>query len=180
MLMVAAVCRLEPAEIYEWGTHVGTSARVFHETTTHYGIQADVHSTDLPDDADHPEHPHAERGRLVRGLPRVHLHQGDGLDTSLELWRAGGRNPHPLFFLDGDNHAYESVLRELIGIEAEVPNAAILVHDAFYQSPGSGYNVGPDKAIEAVMTKWPGRLRTHESGLGLPGLTLLYPARSAE
>jgi len=151
--------------------------RVFCETTTHYGIQADVHSTDLPDDVDHPEHPHAERGRLVRGIPHVRLHQGDGLDTSLELWRAGGCKPRPLFFVDGD-HAYRSVLRELTGIADTVPDAAVLVHDAFYQSPGSGYNIGPYQAIEAVMAKWPGRYRTQHSGLGLPGLTLLYEPRS--
>jgi cephalosporin hydroxylase len=177
MLMAAVVCRFEPAEIFEWGTHIGKSARVFSETTSHYRIQADVHSTDLPDDAEHPEHPHAERGRLVRGLPRVHLHQGDGLDTSLELWRAAGRKPRPLFFLDGD-HARESVLRELTGIADAVPDAAVLVHDAFYQSPESGYNVGPYQAIEQVMADRPGRYRMQHSGLGLPGLTFLYPVSS--
>jgi len=179
MLMVAAVCRFEPAAIFEWGTHIGKSARIFYEITSHYGIQADIHSTDLPDEAEHSEHPHADRGRLVRGLSRVHLHQGDGLDTSLRLWRAGGRKPRPLFFVDGD-HAHESVLRELTGIANEVPDAVVLLHDAFYQSPDSGYNVGPYQAIEAVMASFPGRYRKVHSGLGLPGMTLLYPASSAE
>jgi cephalosporin hydroxylase len=175
MLMVAAVCRFEPAEIFEWGTHIGKSARIFREITAHYGLEADIHSTDLPDDAEHPEHPHAERGRLVRGLPRVHLHQGDGLDTSLDLWRYNGRKPRPLFFLDGD-HAYESVLRELTGIADAVPDASVLVHDAFYQSPESGYNIGPSLAVEATRADRPGRYRKQHSGLGLPGMTLLYPA----
>jgi cephalosporin hydroxylase len=179
MLMVAAVCRLQPAEIFEWGTHIGKSARVFHETTSHYRIQAAIHSTDLPDGVHHQEHPHAERGRLVRGFPDVHLHQGDGLDTSLEVWRAGGHKPRPLFFLDGD-HAYESVSRELTGIADAVPDAAILVHDAFYQSPGSGYNIGPYMAVEEIVADRPGRYRKVHSGLGLPGMTLLYPASSAE
>ena len=173
MLMVAAVCRLEPTEIFEWGTHLGKSARIFYECASHYRIEVNIHSTDLPDEVSHPEHPGADRGTLVRGLPRIHLHQGDGLDTSLELWRAGGRKPRPLFFLDGD-HAYESVLRELNGILDEVPDAAVLVHDAFYQSPQSGYNIGPCQAIEFALTARPNRYRLQQSGLGLPGLTLLY------
>ena len=173
--MVAAVCRFEPAEIFEWGTHIGKSARVFYECASYYHIEADIYSTDLPDEVSHPEHPQGERGTLVRGLPLVHLHQGDGLDTSLELWRAGGRKPRPLFFVDGD-HAFESVLRELTGIADEVPDAVVLVHDAFYQSPESSYNIGPHQAIETVMAKWPDRFRTQHSGLGLPGLTLLYPS----
>ena len=179
MLMTGAVCRLEPAEIYDWGTHIGKSARVFYEITTHYQINAEIHSTDLPDDVEHGEHPHADRGILVRGLQLVHLHQGDGLDTSLEIWRAGGRKPRPLFFLDGD-HAYGSVLRELTGIADEVPDAAMLIHDAFYQSADSGYNIGPYLAVEEILAKWPGRYRKVHSGLGLPGMTLLIPAPSAE
>lgn len=179
MLMAAAVCRFEPAEIFEWGTHIGKSARIFYEITAHYRVQTDVHSTDLPDDAEHGEHPHADRGKLVRGLSRVYLHQGDGLTTSLELWRAGGRKPRPLFFVDGD-HSNESVLRELSGISTQVPDAAVLLHDAFYQSPDSGYNIGPYEAIESVMANWPGRFRKIHSGLGLPGMTLLYPAPPAE
>jgi cephalosporin hydroxylase len=174
MLMTAAVCRFEPSEIFEWGTHIGKSARVFYEITSHYRIDAALHSTDLPDDVEHVEHPHADRGRMVRGLPRVHLHQGDGLDTSLALWRAGGRRPQPLFFLDGD-HSRESVFRELTGVTLEIPDAAILVHDAFYQSPASGYNIGPYEAIEDVLASVPGRYRKVHSGLGLPGMTLLYP-----
>ena len=176
MLMTGAVCRLEPSEIFEWGTHIGKSARVFYEITSHYSIPADIHSTDLPDDVEHSEHPHTERGKLVRGLLHVHLHQGDGLDTSLEIWRAGGRKPRPLFFLDGD-HAYESVARELLGIANEVPDASVLLHDAFYQSPESGYNIGPFRAIEEVLAKWPRRYRKVHSGLGLPGMTLLYPSQ---
>jgi cephalosporin hydroxylase len=179
MLMAAAVCRLEPTEIFEWGTHIGKSARVFHECASHYRLKTEIHSTDLPDSVHHQEHPHADRGRLVRGRPHVHLHQGDGLDVSLELWRVGGRKPRPLFFLDGD-HAYLTVVRELTGIADEVPDAAVLVHDAFYQSAGSGYNIGPHEAIEEVTAIWKDRYRRLDSGLGLPGLTLLYPASDSD
>lgn len=174
MLMTAAVCRLRPAQIFEWGTHIGASARVFHECREHFGIGAEVHSTDLPDDVDHGEHPGRERGRLVRGLRGVWLHQGDGLETSLRLWSERGRAPHPLFFIDGD-HAYETVLREAGGIAQEIPGAAMLLHDTFYQSPQSGYNVGPSKAVQEVLALSPGRYREIRSGLGLPGMTLLYP-----
>ena len=88
---------------------------------------------------------------------------------------AGSRAP--LFFVDGD-HTYGSVLRELTGIADAVPDAAVLVHDAFHQSSPSGYNIGPYQAVEAVLANWPGRYRTQHSGLGLPGLTLLYDPSS--
>jgi cephalosporin hydroxylase len=175
MLMVATVCRFQPTEIFEWGTHIGKSARVFAEAAAQYGTDTEVHSIDLPDHASHVEHPRDERGLFVRDVPRVHLHQGDGLDVSLELWRSGGRKARPLFFLDGD-HAFESVRRELNGVMAEVPDPVLLIHDSFYQSPGSGYNVGPHQAIEAALAAHPDRYRSLRSGLGLPGLTLLYPA----
>jgi cephalosporin hydroxylase len=174
MLMSAAFCRLKPAQVYEWGTHIGKSARVFYECAKHYLIEAKIDSVDLPVDAQHVEHPGDFRGRLVRGLPGVHLHQGDGLDISLSIWRANGRVPAPLFFIDGD-HEYESVLRELSAVSAEIPGASVLLHDTFNQSSESGYNVGPHRAIEEVLRAHPDRYKRIDSGLGLPGMTLLYP-----
>ena len=91
MLLSAATCRLRPPLIFEWGTHIGKSARVFYEILAYYGIPGEVHSIDLPDDVQHVEHPSEERGRLVRGLSRVHLHQGDGIDLSVSLWKQHGR-----------------------------------------------------------------------------------------
>jgi cephalosporin hydroxylase len=173
MLMCAALCRLKPPVIFEWGTHVGKSARVFYECARHYGIPVQIHSVDLPDTAEHVEHPGKMRGRLVRGLPGVHLHQGDGIEVSLATWRASGRPAAPLFYIDGD-HAYESVRRELSAVAAEIPGASILLHDTFNQSAESGYNVGPHLAIENVLQAYPARYRRLESGLGLPGMTLLY------
>src|SRR5262245_43492210 len=79
VLMAAAVCRLAPSVIFEWGTHIGKSARIFYETTEHFAIECPIHSIDLPDEIPHVEHPHGLRGQLVRGVPRVMLHQGDGL-----------------------------------------------------------------------------------------------------
>ena len=175
MLMAAAVCRFRPSMVFEWGTHVGKSARIFHETFVHYRIPGVVHSVDLPDDMEHVEHPHSERGRLVRGLEGVNLHQGDGVEVSISLWKQQARPRGVLFFVDGD-HSFDSVHRELTVIAKEIADANILVHDTFYQSPESGYNIGPWRAIEEVMRGNPGRFKRMDSGLGLPGLTLLYRA----
>lgn len=175
MLLTSAVCRLRPRCIFEWGTHIGKSARVFNEVTRHYGIEADIHSIDLPDDVAHVEHPSRARGFLVRGLDRVHLYQGDGVNVALALWKRFRTTEQALFFVDGD-HAEESVYRELSAIVAEVGSAAILLHDTFFQSPMSGYNIGPHRAIERVLQRHPRRFNRVDSGLGLPGVTLLYPA----
>jgi cephalosporin hydroxylase len=175
MLLTAAVCRVRPSHIFEWGTHIGKSARAFYEITRHYGIPSEIHSVDLPDDVEHVEHPSRERGRMVRGLEGVHLHQGDGVETSIRLWREAGRPASVLFLVDGD-HSEQSVHRELGMIVAEVPAPAVLLHDTFNQSSQAGYNIGPHKAIAQVLASHPGRFRRLDSGLGLPGMTLLYVA----
>jgi cephalosporin hydroxylase len=172
MLVTAAVCRFRPVQIFEWGTHIGKSARIFHECLVHFGISSEIHSVDLPADATHVEHPDSRRGELVHGIDGVHLHLGDGLDVSLSVWNQLGRKSNVLFFVDGD-HEYSSVHRELSIIVREVPTAAILLHDTFYQSPESRYNVGPHRAINDALTATSGYRRL-ESGLGLPGMTLLY------
>ena len=175
MLLSAAVCRFRPSHIFEWGTHIGKSARTFYEITRHYGIASEIHSVDLPDEVDHVEHPSGQRGRMVRGLDRVQLHQGDGLDVSLAVWAKAERPEPVIFFLDGD-HAEASVYRELSGIVRQVARPVALLHDAFYQSSQSGYNVGPSLAIDRVLQEHAGRFKRIDSGLGLPGMTLLYPS----
>src|SRR4051812_11884192 len=47
MLLSAAVCRMRPVLIFEWGTHIGKSARAFHEIAAHFGIPCVIHSVDL-------------------------------------------------------------------------------------------------------------------------------------
>jgi cephalosporin hydroxylase len=178
MLMTATVCRFQPSLIFEWGTNIGKSARIFHETASYFHIPTTIHSSDLPDDVDHVEHPHAQRGLLVRGLPGVQLHQGDGLTTSLSIWEQAGRPPGPLFFLDGD-HSHASVSRELAGILAAVPDPVLLLHDTFFQSADSGYNIGPRQAIEECLRDHPGRFRTVHTGFSLPGMTLMYSSSPA-
>jgi cephalosporin hydroxylase len=171
-LMVSAVCRLKPQQVFEWGTNIGKSARIFYETGKRFNISLEIHSIDLPDDIEHQEHPKSNRGRMVRGYRGVTLYQADGLSKSIELYL---RRPQDrtLVFIDGD-HSYESVRRELSGIVEAMPNAAILLHDTFYQSESSGYNIGPHKAVAEFLAAKLGIYRVMSTESGLPGMTLLY------
>jgi hypothetical protein len=60
----------------------------------------------------------------------------------------------------------------------KVTDPYILLHDTFYQTAESGYNIGPFKAIEDSLAKFP-HLRFHrvDTNTGLPGMTFLYPAK---
>ena len=172
LLMTAAACRLKPSVVFDWGTHIGASARIFYECNKAFKLGYTIHSVDLPPDANHVEHPGEEHGRLVKGLAGVHLHRGNGVEVALAQWQKLGRPRRPLFFVDGD-HAYESVRDELGQIFATVPDASALAHDTFFQSAESNYNVGPSRAIDEIVEKFPSRFRIVKSGLGLPGMTLL-------
>jgi len=174
-LMVSAVCRFKPQQVFEWGTNIGKSARIFHETGKWFDIPFVVHSIDLPDDHEHQEHPGSQRGKMVRGYRNVTLHQGDGLDKSIELYE---QEPdlRTLVFIDGD-HGYESVRRELEGVIKSMPNAVVLLHDTFYQSEESGYNIGPYKAVTELMELYSGKYKLLKTELGLPGMTMLFPVK---
>jgi hypothetical protein len=172
LMMTGAACRLKPSVVFDWGTHIGVSARIFYECDKAFNLGLEVHSVDLPPDAMHVEHPGQEHGRLVRGLSKVHLHRGDGVKVALDVWRALGQPKRPLFFVDGD-HAYESVRNELNAIFSAIPDASALAHDSFFQSADSNYNVGPALAIDEVVGRFPARFKVIKSGLGLPGMTLL-------
>jgi hypothetical protein len=52
----------------------------------------------------------------------------------------------------------------------------VLLLDTFFQSPNSGYNVGPYRSVqEALAAQMDSqRLRTMETKIGLPGMTLVY------
>lgn len=180
MLMVGAVCRLKPTHILEWGTNIGKSARIFYETCKAFNINAKIHSIDLPDSIQHVEHPGEKRGSLVRGLDDVQLHQGDGLETSLEIL-SFCKSPavFPLFFIDGD-HSYASVKRELVEIIDKIPTANILLHDTFFQSVASGYNVDPCRAIMDALSERTHSFKILSQNIGLPGMTLLWRHESRE
>ena len=175
MLMAGAVCRFRPTHVFEWGTNIGVSARVFHETAICFGIPLEVHSVDLPPEAEHVEQPGSSRGRLVKNKPGVFLHLGDGLETSLSIYRGLAVNGRALFFIDGD-HEYDSVKRELESILRNVPDPVVLLHDTFYQSADSSYNIGPFQAVQDVLKNPPaGRAyKIVVTNTGLPGMTLFY------
>lgn len=171
-LMISAVCRLKPQQIFEWGTNIGKSARIFYETGKNFGIPLEIHSIDLPDDMEHQEHPKSNRGYMVRGYSGVTLHQADGLSKAIELYQHDPQK-RTLVFIDGD-HSYESVFRELNGVINAMPNAHILLHDTFYQSEASGYNIGPYKAVTETLAAVHESYRVMSTTTGLPGMTLLY------
>ena len=173
MLMTSAVCRFKPELIFEWGTNVGKSARIFFEIINTFKIECHIHSIDLPDDVFHNEHPKKNRGKMVKGIDKVTLHQGDGLMRSLELYNEKKPGGNVLFFVDGD-HSYESVKKELEEILKNIPGAVVLLHDTFYQSEDSGYNIGPYKAIEDVLGANKNQYKIIATNTGLPGMTLLY------
>ncbi|MEE8341397.1 MAG: CmcI family methyltransferase [Candidatus Neomarinimicrobiota bacterium] len=173
LLMSSAVVKLRPDNIFEWGTHLGISARIFNEICIKYNINAIIHSTDLPDDIEHIEHPGDKRGIKVKDLKNVILHQGDGLNTSIDIASKLKGNNKLLFFLDGD-HSFESVIRELNGVYNAFPKSYILIHDTFYQSADSGYNIGPYKAVNKFLKEHPNQYKKISTDLGLPGMTLLH------
>ena len=75
--------------------------------------------------------------------------------------------------MDGD-HSYESVKKELEIILAKVPNVIVLLHDTFFQSPNSNYNVGPFNAINDVLKQQSKPYKKIATNMGLPGMTLIY------
>lgn len=176
MLMSATVTRFRPKAIFDWGTHIGKSARVFYEVTEAFKIPSKIYSFDLPDDVDHVEHPHEKRGMLVAGLKRVKLFQEDGVTGALRISKENNIDSRDLlFFIDGD-HSYESVKRELTTVIKNHPNAKVLLHDTFYQSAKSKYNVGPRKAINEFLASHHG-YKEISTNTGLPGMTLIYRDR---
>lgn len=173
-LMVAAVAWSKPTHIFEWGTHIGKSARIFYETCKFLKIDTAIHSIDLPDNIAHVEHPQHARGKLVKGKKNVTLHQGDGVDTALKIYETLEADAKVLFYLDGD-HSHETVYRELTSIMEKVKNPKIILHDTFYQTKESNYNIGPFKAIEDALSKFPGiSFKRIDTNTGLPGMTFLY------
>lgn len=173
--MTAAVSWVKPTHIFEWGTHIGKSARIFYEIGSAFKQDIEIFSIDLPDDVNHVEHPRESRGQFVKDIKSVRLFQGDGVRISLDHCRElkAVQGFKPLFYIDGD-HSYENVLRELTEILNEVKNPSFLLHDTFFQSAESGYNVGPYKAIlESFGTARPEyKIRVEDDGL--PGMTFLY------
>ena len=173
LFLINTVLKHKPTHIFEWGTNVGKSARIFHEISKNFGLRFVIHSIDLPDNIAHSEHPKNKRGVLVKNMSGVNLHIGDGLTTALDLYDKITTKIRPLFFLDGD-HSYESVKRELESITKNVKNPIIIIHDTFFQSSESGYNIGPYRAVQYILKKYPSKYKFNATTSGLPGITLLH------
>jgi cephalosporin hydroxylase len=173
MLMTAAVCHIKPTHILEWGTNIGVSARIFHEICRAFSLTSEIHSIDLPDHEYHQEHPGKNRGRLVHGISNVKLYQGDGLKEAQKILASASVAARPLFFLDGD-HEYDTVFHELVTIVRNVPTASILVHDTFYQSNESGYNIGPYLAVQDALKDTCADFDIVSQNYGLPGMIFLW------
>jgi cephalosporin hydroxylase len=173
ILMIGSVCKFKPTYIFEWGTHVGKSARIFHETVKYFNLDSEIHSFDLPDNIDHIEHPKHTRGHYIKKIKSVKLYQEDGVLKSIEIYNNSfKKNKSSLFYLDGD-HNYETVVTELERIVENIDNPIFLLHDTFFQSSESSYNIGPNQAIDNfLVTHSEYKLVTTQ--MGLPGMTLLY------
>lgn len=128
--------RLRPTHVFEWGTNVGASARLFYEAALELGYPCEVHTTEIPDylallDRDHP----GERyGIWIKALP-VHRHRGYGLLESID-WHRKLKPEQALFYLDG-NHSYGVVLAELEEVSALDSDAVIMVHDTIKYTGGA-------------------------------------------
>lgn len=172
MMMTSAMCYFKPEFVFEWGTNIGKSARIFYEASKAFQIKSEIHTIDLPDDVFHNEHPKHNRGILVKGIKEVTMHQADGLKRSFELIEQRKPKGRVLFFVDGD-HSYETVKNELTTILTKAPDAAVLLHDTFYQTEESKYNVSPNKAIKEVLSSFAG-YKVISTNMGLPGMSLVY------
>jgi cephalosporin hydroxylase len=176
-LMALVVDRVRPTHIFEWGTNIGGSARIFHTITEVLEIDAEIHTWDLPENVPHGQHPGKDHGKLARGLPRIHFHREDGLQGALakmESERAQSPNFRPLYFVDGD-HSYASVIREIAGLVSVQDEFHLLAHDTFIQKPDAkGQSreswLGCPTALEAFAKDY----RWLNVGFGNPGMAYLW------
>lgn len=176
-LMALVVDRVRPTHIFEWGTNIGGSARIFHTITEVLQMDTEIHTWDLPEDVPHGQHPGKDHGKLARGLSRVHFHREDGLAGSLAKLSAElSKKPDlkPLFFVDGD-HSYSSVIREISGLISVQDEFHLLAHDTFVQKPdGKGQSreswLGCPTALDVFAKDY----RWLNVGFGNPGMAYLW------
>ena len=176
-LMSLVVDRVKPTHIFEWGTNVGSSAKIFHHITESLGMDIPIHTWDLPEDVSHGQHPGDNHGKLAKGLDRVHFHRDDGLRGALAQYQIEKKkNPkiRPLFFVDGD-HSYKSVIREITGLIPVQEEFHLLAHDTFVQKPDvKGQSreswLGCPTALELAAQDY----RWLNVGFGNPGMAYLW------
>lgn len=172
-ILVSTVCWFEPDFIYEWGTHEGKSARIFWETVRTFKLKSKIVTVDLPPSAIHNELPSSDQyAKYIKSIKDITKIRGDGLTASLKLCTKHPKNSRVLFFLDGD-HSRATVYNELREIFKKVKKPCVIVHDTFYQSDESKYNVGPHEAVKQILRELKNLKIISENNLGLPGMTVL-------
>ncbi len=167
LLMTAVFAYHSPEIVIDIGTHLGKSARIWHDLSKRMRTPTAIHTIDLLDPS-HPEYPGDRHAEFIRGTP-VKKHVGDGATIAERLIRASPAS-RCLLFLDGD-HRQETVRRELELARLLAGGSAILVHDTFYQ-PSSGYNHGPYLAIQDFLESYAPQQIFHQH-VGLPGMSYL-------
>jgi len=176
-LMALAVDRVRPSHIFEWGTNIGGSAKIFHQITESLGMDTAIHTWDLPEDVPHGQHPGKNHAKLARGLARIHFHREDGLQgalTQYHLEKAKNPGMRALFFVDGD-HFYESVVREIVGLVSVQEEFHILAHDTFVQKPdGKGQSKESWLACPTALQISASEYRWLNVGFGNPGMAYLW------
>jgi cephalosporin hydroxylase len=168
-LLTVTLLWWQPDMIFEWGTNVGNSARIFHWIAEAFEIDTEIHSIDLPSDVSHVENVKELRGSLVRDFSDVHLHLGDGVNKALELF-AALKPRRPLFYVDGDHRA-DTVTRELEAVWATAPVAPILLDDTH----DWGIADSPRPAMLQFLERHDGEYEVFETVATLPGMSLLAP-----
>jgi cephalosporin hydroxylase len=171
-LLTVTLLWWQPDMIFEWGTNVGNSARIFHWIAEAFEIDTEIHSIDLPPDVSHVENVKELRGWLVRDFSDVHLHLGDGVNKAIELF-AALKPRRPLFYVDGDHRA-DTVTRELEAICATAPHAPILLDDTH----DWGISDSPRGAMLQFLERHHGDYEIFENVATLPGMSLLAPKKA--
>lgn len=157
--------RFRPEYVFEWGTNVGASARIFYEIGSQF-LTLRVVTVEHPDPATH-DHPGGRYGLWCEGFePHIQMVKGDGVTVALELYQLAGEPEKTLFFLDGD-HSYDAVTRELELIAENAPLAVILVHDTSH----------PIEDTETAVEDWLTSHDYHADWLhSQAGMVRLWPA----
>lgn len=127
--MEETVIWCKPSFIADWGTNLGSSARIFWELSYLHGLFPQIVTVDLPLALAALDRDHAggRTGILSKEKTIIHL-TGDGVIEALTRYVHYGRPEKALFFVDGD-HSLHNVVRELNMIERLAPTAMILLHD---------------------------------------------------
>lgn len=141
--MIETVLKLRPEQIWEWGTNVGASARIFFFICYLGHLECDITTIELPNPKDHVDHPGLRYASEIADLPVTKI-LGDGITEALAR---ADPTKRLLFFLDGD-HTKESVENEITLLCEKFPEAWLLLHDTRVGGPKEAI----DGLLDSVLT----------------------------